>query len=172
MIKNRRETMVKRFLGLIVLTVCLALSTEAFAKELKIGSVDMRKVFYEYKKTKDFNAKLEKEDAKLKEEADKRTQDIRKLKDEIDLLSEEAQEKRQPELRQKIKELDDFKKEKVEKFLREKDDMFKEIRKDILSASDNYAKKNGYDLLFDEAVFVYATKDYDITDTILKELNK
>jgi len=150
----------------------MVLSTGAFAKELKIGCLDMRKVFYEYKKTKDFNQKLEKEDATVKKEIEKRTQDLRKLRDEIDLLSKEAKEKREPELRQKIKKLDDFRKGKIEELLRKKDEMFKEIRKDILDMANGYATKNGYDLLFDNAIFVYSSKKFDITDVVIKELNK
>ncbi|MGB2706049.1 MAG: OmpH family outer membrane protein [Candidatus Omnitrophota bacterium] len=164
--------MLKRFLGLGIILLCLALSASAFAKELKVGCLDMRRVFYEYKKTKDFNQKLEKEDAKVKEEIEKRTQGLRKLRDEIDLLSEEAKEKKQPELREKIKKLDDFRKDKIEGFLREKDEMFKEIRKDILDTAGGYATKNGYDLLFDNAIFVYSSKKFDITNDIIKELNK
>jgi len=164
--------MIKRFLGVAILVLCLISSGNALAKELKIGSVNMRKVFYDYKKTKAFNERLEKEDAKLKGEVENRTKEIRKLRDEIDLLSEEARAKREPEMRQKIKDLDDFRREKVEGFLREKDEMFKEIRQDILELAKRYATKNKYDMLFDEAVFVYSSNKYDITDTILKELNK
>ena len=164
--------MIKRFLGIAILVLCFVFSGNAFAKELKIGSINMRKVFYDYKKTKEFNEKLENEDAKLKQEVEKRTREIRKLRDEIDILSEEARAKREPEMRKKIKELDDFRREKVEGFLREKDEMFKEIRKDILDLAKRYATKNNYDMLFDEAVFVYSSKKYDITGILLKELNK
>ena len=113
----------KKILVVLILVLCMALSANAFAKEMKIGCLNMRKVFYEYKKTKDFNQTLEKEDAKVKEEIEKRTQDLRKLRDEIDLLSEEAKAKKEPELRQKIKKLDDFRKEKIEELLRKKDEM-------------------------------------------------
>lgn len=164
--------MVKKFLGVGILLLCFALSGNAFCQDLKIGYVNMRRVFHEYKKTKDFNQKLEGEDAKVKKEIDKKTQAIRKLRDSIDLLSEDAKQKKQPELRQKIKDLDDFRRNKVEGFLQKKDAMFKEIREDILAVSTEYAKKNNYNILFDEAVFVYSTKNYDVTDKIIKELNK
>jgi len=162
----------RKILGALVLVLCMALSTGAFAKELKVGCLDMRKVFYEYNKTKDFNQKLEAENAQVKSEIEKKTQELRKIRDEIDLLSEAAKEKRAPELRQKIKSLDDFRKGKIEEFLRKKDEMFKEIRENIMATSRAYAAKNGYDLLFDNAIFVYSAKKFDITDAIVKELNK
>jgi len=150
----------------------MTLSVSVFAKEMKVGCLAMRKVFYEYNKTKEFNQKLEKEDAQVKSDIEKKTQELRKIRDEIDLLSEEAKEKREPELRQKIKNLDDFRKGKIEEFLRRKDEMFKEIRKDIMDEAKAYATKNGYDLLFDNAIFVYSAEKFDITNAIVKELNK
>lgn len=162
----------KKLIGILVIIFCLALSGYAFAQELKIGYVDMRKVFYEYKKTKEFNQALEKEDKLVKEEIEKKTQEVRKLRDEMDLLSKKAQEKRAPEMRQKIKELDNFRRGKVDAMLQKKENMFKEIRNDILDVSEGYAKKKGYDIVFDEALFVYSLKKYDITDKIIKKLNK
>ena len=90
----------------------------------------------------------------------------------MDLLSKKAQEKREPKMRQKIKELDDFRKDRVNGILRKKEEMFGEIRNDILDVSKKYSKKNGYDVVFDEALFVYSLKKYDITDDIIKRLNK
>ncbi len=162
----------KKILGVLILVLCMSLSVGAFAKELKVGCLDMRKVFYEYNKTKEFNQKLEKEDAEVKKEIEEKTGELRKMRDEIDLLSEEAKKKREPELREKIKKLDDFRKEKIEEFLRKKDEMFKEIRVNIMDTAKVYATKNGYDLLFDNAIFVYSSKQFDITDAIIKELNK
>lgn len=164
--------MVRKISIIAVLLLCVALCGTSFAGDPRMGLVNMRKVFYEYKKTKDFNVKLEGQEAEYKEEVDGKTEEIRKLRDEIDMLSEEAREKKQPELRQKIKELDDFRRDKLEQFLREKDEMFKEIRKDILEVCSRYAGKNGYGMLFDEAIFVYAGENYDITDDIIKELNR
>lgn len=165
--------MIKRFLALGILILCLVFyAGNSFGKELKLGYVSMRKVFYEYTKTKDFNTQLEKEDEGTKKEIEKMTETLRKLRDEMDLLSAEAREKKEPEVRQKIKELDDFRREKVETFIKKKDEMFKEIRNDIMDVVTAYAKKNGYDIVFDEAAFVYSAESYDITDTIVKELNK
>ena len=39
-------------------------------------------------------------------------------------------------------------------------------------AASEYAKKNDYNMVLDGSVFVYSSENYDITDAILKELNK
>ncbi len=164
--------MIKKAVLLTVLALALSLSVASFAEGLKVGYVDMRKVFFEYKKTKDFNSKLEKEDEKVKKEIDAKAQEIRKFRDEIELLSDDAKKKKEPELRARIKGLDDFRREKVEEFIRKKDEMFKEIREDIMSVSSKYAAQNGYDVIFDEAIFVYAANKFDITEHVIKQLNK
>ena len=162
----------KKFTGLLIIVLCFALSGYAFCADLKIGYVNMRKVFYEYKKTKEFNNKLEKEEKKIKEEIEKKTDKVRKIRDEMDLLSEGAREKKEPALRQKMGELDEFRRNKVDGILRKKDEMFKEIRESILNVTEQYARKKGYDVVFDEALFVYSLEKYDITDEIIKRLNK
>jgi outer membrane protein len=164
--------MFRKLLSVIVLFVLVTAPISAFGAESKMGYINMRKVFFEYKKTKAFNEELEKKDEALKKEMEGKTQVIRKMRDEIELLSDKAKEKKEPELRQKLKELDDFRKDKIESFLRDKDEKFKEIREDILTVSTAYAKKNGYDMIFDEAIFVYAVNKFDITDDIIKDLNK
>jgi len=164
--------MLKKLLLLSLVVIFVALSANGFAAEMKMGYVNMRKVFFEYKKTQTFNKELEGKDAEVKKEIDKKTAEIRKLRDEIDLLSESAKAKKEPELRKKLEDLDAYRKDKIEGFIREKDEMFKEIREDILDVASRYAKKNGYDIIFDEAIFVYAGTQYDITSTVIKELNK
>jgi Skp family chaperone for outer membrane proteins len=48
----------------------------------------------------------------------------------------------------------------------------KEIFKDIEEAVKQYAEKEGYTLVFNDRVFVYQTKNMDITDKALDILNK
>jgi Skp family chaperone for outer membrane proteins len=166
--------MFKKFIVAAVLAAFLISSPSAFpeGEGLKMGFADMRKMFYDYKKTKDFNKGLEKEDEKVKKELAKRSEKIKKLRDELGLLSDEAKEKKEPKLREEIKKLDDYRREKIESFVQKKDKMFQEIRDDIMGVASKYAKKNKYDAILDGSVFVYSSEEYDLTDAILKELNK
>ena len=164
--------MFKKLISAAIFVISLAVASNGFCADLKIGYVNMRKTFFEYKKTKEFNKKLEGKDASLKKELDKKTQAIRKLRDEIDLLSDKAKQKKEPELRKKMQDLDEFRKKNVEQFIKEKDDMFKEIRQDITGVVGAYSKKNGYDVIFDQGIFVYSNPEFDVTDIVIKELNK
>ena len=93
----------------VVVTACFAmLSGDAFAKEYKIGYVDLAKVFDDYKKTKD-SEKVLADKGKAKEAERKALVDeLRKLKDEQSLLSEKAKAEKQTVIDGKIKNLQDF----------------------------------------------------------------
>jgi len=155
-------------LNIFFMTFC----NSAVAADLKIAHVNMRQVFFEYEKTKQANKELEKEDQAVKKEIDQRAQTLRKLKDEIDLLSEEAKKKREPELQEKLREFDEFRRSKIEEFVQKKEDLFTEIKNDILRVIENYSKKNGYDIVFDKAMLIYSSDKFEITETIIAELNK
>jgi len=164
--------MAKRLLGLMIFIFCFALCCEAFADGAKIAYADRRKIYSEYKKAKEFNKKLEKEDLEVKEEIEKRSTELRKLYEETELLTDEAKEKKEAELRESAAKLEAYRKEKIDGFLKQQNDMFQEIQEDILKVAEKYAMENGYDAILDEAVFLYSSDKLDITDTILKELNK
>jgi len=158
--------------GLITLILCLFLLPAAFSADMKIGYINMRRAFYEYKKTKDFQKELEEKDTLAKEEFEKKAENFRKMRDEIDMLSDKAKEKKQAELREKAKELDEYRKTKGEELIRWRDEKIREINKDLMDATGGFAKKNNYDIVLDKMAFVYSPEEYDITDKVLKEVNK
>lgn len=164
--------MFKKFLVITILISCLTLPAIAFSDEMKLGFVDMKKLFYDYEKTKDFNKKLEKEDENAKQDIEEKSKKLMRLRDEVNLLSEEARKKKEPELQEAMRELETYRREKVESFLRKKDEMFQEIREDIMKVASKYADKNEYDVILDGAVFVHSSDKYDLTEGVLKELNK
>jgi len=164
--------MVKRILISVILIMCLASAGCAAAEDTKIGIVDFRKVGQEYKKAKEFNKELEKEDQKFKEEIEAKTQGIRKLRDEIDLLSESAKEKKQPELRKQIASLEDFRRSKVEELISLRDTRAREISEEIVKAVEAYSKKNQYDIVIDQMAAIYSSGRQNITNAIVKELNR
>lgn len=162
----------KMFLGALVLAVSLVLPGSVFAEDMKLGYINTRKVIYEYKKMKDFQKEFEKKDKEAKDEFDKITNQIRKLRDEMDLLAEKAKKKKQAELAEKGEELNEFRRTKGEELMRWRDTKIREINDDVVSATEGFAKENGYDIVFDQMASVYSAKKYDITDEIIKILNK
>ena len=99
--------MMKKIFAIFLFCTFL-MTAPAFGENAKMGFIDMRKVFFDYNKTKNFNSSLEKEDEEAKKELEKRSDKLRKLKDEIDLLSDEARKKREPELRNALQSLVEY----------------------------------------------------------------
>ena len=144
----------------------------AFAKEYKIGYVDLAKVFDQYGKTKDSEKALS-EKGKAKE-AERKTMvdELRKLKDEQSLLSEKAKAEKQAVIDDKIKKLQDFDKKAQDDLLKERNDMLGGILKDIEKIVTDYAKETGYDLVLNSRTLLYGGEQYDLTEEVLKRLNK
>lgn len=167
--------MKKKFVILLLGAFAFGLiATEVLAKELKVGYVDMQKIFNEYKKTKEAESDLESKGKVKTEEREKMVEDIRRLKDEIELLSDKNKEKKQNEIDGKIQQLQEFDRKARGELLQEREDVLREITKDIDRVIQNYGKKHDYDIIFnrDKRVLLYDKGDADITESVLRELNK
>jgi Skp family chaperone for outer membrane proteins len=147
--------------------------TRAFAAE-KTGYVVLATLFDQYEKTQDADEKLSETAAQKQTERDKMVENIRRMKDELVVLSDEGEEKlkKQAEIDEKIKELQAFD-EETRKELREiRDANVKEIFDDLKASIEEYGEKNKYDLIFTDRALVYQNEKLDITDAVLKDVNK
>src|SRR5262245_52129238 len=86
----------KKHLIIPVLSLVLSLAFAGTASaELKIGSVDMKKIFESYWRTKEAETKMSETRAVLKRDLDERMETRKKLQDEIEKLNDEV---KKPEL--------------------------------------------------------------------------
>ena len=154
--------------GLFVGPVC----EKVFAKELKIGYVDLAKVFDEYKKTKDAEKLLEEKGKSKEADRTKMIDEVKKLKDEQALLSEKAKAEKQGAIDTKIKALQDYDTKTRNDLMKERNDMLGGIMKDIEKVVNDYAKASGYDLVLNSRMLLYGSDQYDLTVDVLSKLNK
>jgi outer membrane protein len=96
---------------------------------------------------------------------------IKNMKNELELLSDNEKQKKQDLIDTEVRKLQDFDKEAKEGLQRERDDMVREILKEIDAVIKDYASKNGFTLVLNNRVLVYAEEQYDITKEILNILN-
>ena len=179
---------------LLSLVLSLAFAGTASA-ELKIGSVDMKKIFESYWRTKEAETKMSETRAVLKRDLDERMEKRKELQDSIEKLNDDI---KKPELSKdrattKMKERDDkiaewqnmmrelqayqMEKEKqlADQTLRIRNGIVDEIRKVV----DDKVKSIGFDLVFDTSgnsinnvpVILYAKESYDFTKEIIEKLN-
>lgn len=157
--------------AVFALGAVLSIAGDCYAKEYKIAYVDLAKVFDEYKKTKDSEQALETK-AKAKEDERKAmVEELRKLKDEQALLSEKAKADKQKVIDEKIRALQAFDMKTRDELMKERNDMLGGILKDIEGLVNDYAKANGYDLILNSRMMLYAAEEYDLTAEVMQRLN-
>jgi len=154
-------------------SIFFGLSQErAYAKEYKIGYVDLARVFDEYKQTKESEKGLE-EKGKVKEAERKVLVDeLKKLKDEQAMLSDKARTEKQAVIDAKMKSLQDFDTKARGDLMKERNDRLNVIMKDIEKVVTDYAKETGYDFILNSRTLLYGGEQYDLTAEVLKRLNK
>ncbi|HEY8901965.1 MAG TPA: OmpH family outer membrane protein [Chthoniobacterales bacterium] len=163
--------------------------------ELKVATIDMNRVFTEYYKTKDAEAKLNEQRAGAKKEFDDRIETLKKSMEEITKLNAKIEspelskdakdailkdrETKVAEARNLDKEVNEFKgtreRQLQEQFLR----MRKDIIDDIMKVVTARVSSAGYDLVFDKSglsmgqipVVIYSRDDMDFSKDIISKLN-
>jgi outer membrane protein len=164
--------------------------------QVKIGTVDMNKIFSSYYKTKDAEARINEARNSAKQELDERMDtykkdldDINKLNDDINnaALSSDAKAAKSKERDDKIQETKNLEQEITEfrttrekqlqeQAVRMRNGIVDEITKLVLDR----VKTDNYDVVFDRSglslngvpILMYAKEGLDFSDDIITELNK
>ena len=185
-----------KFLRTTVLTVILLalLSVPALAQS-KIGTVDLRKLFDGYWKTKqaqaalnDRKTQLDKDDKGMRDDLKKGSDDYQKLLEQANdqAISADERDRRKATAADKLKALQDNKnaidtfERQAQVTLSEQGQRMREnILTEIKAAVSSQAKIAGYALVIDAAAetanattaVIYTNGENDLTDAVLKQLN-
>ena len=143
----------------------------AGAEELKIGYVDLSKIFDGFERTKASDATLEGKGKQKEAELEGRMNELKKLRQSLELLNDQAREAKTKEIEEKADELQRFRTNTARDLRRERDNIAKQILAEIQRGVEEYAKANGFSLILDERSLLYGQQTYDVTDEILKMLN-
>lgn len=166
------------------------------AQEMKIGIVDMKRVFQDYYKTKDAEKKVNEDKSKAKKELDDRSAKYKELItkwNEIEkvlkdkLVNEELKAQKQKEAQEIISEaralerdMEEFRRRRETQLQEQVMRMRKGLLEDIKSRVEDKAKRDNYDLVFDKSgmspsgvPFLLHSKDaVDFSTEVITELNK
>ena len=143
----------------------------ADAAELKIGYVNLGKLFDGYERTKASDATLEQKGKRKEAELEGRMNELNKLRQNLELLNSDVREAKSREVEEKAEELQRFRTNTARDLRRERDRVAKEILKEIQKGIEDYGKANGFALVFDDRSLAYSQSTYDITADVLKTLN-
>lgn len=182
---------------LLSLAVSLVTAGSASAQtQMKIGIVDMKRVFQEYHKTKDAEKKVNEDKSKAKKDLDQRNNAYLKLVGDWEaaqkivgdrLVNAELKQQKQAEM-QKLtseiksleREIDEFRRRREQQLQEQVMRMRKGILDDISQHVEEKSKRDNYDLVFDKSgvspsgvKFLLHSKDaVDFSNDVLAELNK
>jgi len=158
--------------GILVFVSLFSATPIAFAESQgKIGYIDLSRSFDEYQKTKDLDKELESKGDMKQKEREKVVQDIRKMREELELMNKSAREKKEADIEAKIKSLQDFDQEAKTDLTKERDNMVKDILKEMSDVIKNYGEKNGYSIIVNDRVLLYGNPEMELTNEIIKILN-
>ena len=192
--KSSKKSFMKKYLSLPFIAAAMAVATPAQA-EVKVGTVDMNKVFESYYKTKDATGKINDARVAAKKELDTRMDDYKKLIDEINKLNEEL---KRPELSNDTKEqkaklrddkINDAKsmEREISEFRQTREKQLQEqavrMRNGIVEEINKLIKgkveAENYDIVFDRSgtslngvpFLLFAKPAFDFSDNIVTTLN-
>ncbi len=160
-----------------ILSLCLLAgsvifgASSAYAVGEKIGYVDLARIFDEYQKTKEFDKALEGKGAQKQAERDKMVAEVKKLRDEAELLSAKPKDDKQSVIDDKIKSLQEFDRITRDSLRRERDEMVKDILKEIEVIIQDFGKSQSYSFIFNDRVLVFKNEGSDLTVQVIKVLN-
>ena len=158
--------------AILIWAFLFSISAPAFAESQgKIGYIDLSRAFDEYQKTKDFDKELESKGDMKQQEREKLVQDIRKMREELELLNKNAREKKEADIEAKIKSLQEFDQEAKTDLTKERDNMVKDILKEMSDVIKEYGEKNGYSIIINDRVLLYGDSSMDLTNETIKILN-
>ncbi|MFC4994574.1 OmpH family outer membrane protein [Rubritalea tangerina] len=187
------KNIVKSFL--VVATAAMSL-TSAVAEELKIASVNMEKLFNEFHMTKKVQAQVKVDQERIQKDNASRLEHIRGLQAEIEKLSKQRSDatisdKKRLEIERQIKlkvsegnAADNERRQWLQRQSKALGEQTAEEQRVILEKIQgkiaDYAREQDLDMVVDQSsrsatrtpVFAFMKDKYDVTEILLKDLNK
>ena len=180
--------------------ICMLALSSGFASqartEIKVGTIDMQKVFTAYYKTHDAEDKLKEAQKAYKDELDQRMDAYKKNLDTINKLNEEmnkpelsgaSKDQKAQERDSKIaetkgleKEISDFRSTRERQIQDQLKRMRDGIVEEIMKVVNDQVKTQNYDIVFDRSgfsannivpVLLYARDNYDFSESVITKLN-
>ena len=166
------------------------------AEDLKVATVDMQRLLKDYYRTEEAQQELNEKQALLTKANNEKQRDIKSLEDELNTLRKQLEDPSLNEVKKKeiyeqlqlkqqegiamqrsLKEYLDRKRRQVGE---EMNRQMRGILEEITQLLEEQAKAGDYDFIFDKSgnsniqvpVLLFSKDSYDITEGLLKELNK
>lgn len=164
---NTLKTLVISLFAVFMLTASAAAETG-----LKIGYLDLSKVFDNYEKTKEYDAVLEQKHKDYEKERNAKIDKMKEAQGKLDLMKQEEKAKLEQEIEQMRTEMVSFDQARRTDLMKQRDERIREILLEIEKVSSDFAKKDNFDIILNDRVLIYGAEPLSITDKILATLNE
>lgn len=167
---NAKATIIAVFLIVLWLaTPCLG------ADVAKIGVVDIQKVLLTSSAGKMAKAQINKKAREMEGQLTEKKEEIEKLKEALErealVMSKEAREERERDIRIKINDIKSLKKKYENDLKKIENRVVKRIQIDVEAIVKEMGKKEGYLLIISNPVILYSPASIDITDKLIQVYN-
>ncbi len=161
----------------IVVVLVLILSAISFA-EMKFGYISSATIMMKYTEAVNVQKQLQEFAKSKQQEIITKENELKKLDEDIKnmspIISKEVKEKRIQEFQVKMQTYMRYKEESQMALQQKQVEMLKPIESKITGAIQIVSEREGFDFVYDSntGTLLYAKLKYDITDVVLKELEK
>jgi outer membrane protein len=142
------------------------------AAEIKIGYVDFSKIQQESKSGKDAIKTIEKMFKDKQTQLDQRQNELEKMMQELEkqsaVLSSDVRKQKEDKLQKEYKDLQRFKSDSEEELNKKKSEIAKQLYEEVAAILNKFGKEEGYTLILERSVVLYAPEAVDVTDKIIK----
>lgn len=153
---------------------------QAAAADVKIGVVDVNKVFSNYARVTENQAEFDEFQKEHQAEANKKAEEINKeikaLQDKLDnqgkVLKKEESEKIKNEIADKSQDLMDLQNKLIQELRKKNGDMVEARVNEIKAAIGKVAREKGYTVVLLKDTVLYSPDAADLTDQVTAALNK
>ncbi|WP_086487338.1 OmpH family outer membrane protein [Thioflexithrix psekupsensis] len=153
----------------------LCLSTAATAADVKIGFVNPVKVMDSAKQVESANSRLEQEFAPRQRRIVSAQQEIKKLEERLSrdgaIMSEDEQRRISRDVLSMKRDLKREQDEFREDYNLRRNEELDKLQKKIIEVIQDVAREENYDFILSDGV-VWASERVDITETVLRRLNR
>jgi Skp family chaperone for outer membrane proteins len=162
-----------RFLTLLC---CFFVAAASMAKDMKIGTVDLTKLFKEYPGTKNaqkkFNAMATKKQQDLADSLDEIKDLEKELKSSSSVLSTKQRKAKEKEYKEKAQAFQQQQNQITTDLQGKEQEMTSKLLDEIKAIVATVAKNQGVDLVLDAEKTVYAKDSVDLTAEVMKNYPK
>jgi len=155
----------------LFLFVLTFLTTAAYAQNVKMGFVDLSRLFDEHNKTAAYDKLLEDNHKNFEAERNGKIEKIQEAQGKLALLNEEKKAELEEEIEKMKADLLEYDRQQKTTLTKERNEKIREILLEIEREVSAYAEKEGYDIILNDRVLIYGNPAKDLTEEIIKRLN-